>query len=120
MDNWEKVGEIRLEGKDVYLLKEQYIWNLTKKKDITGYIYVLFVRDWWINIYGFVLSRYLVKVSGKYTQGDAFFPQVILSQTFKVMSDLTEILYICFWFISTLLIYRGLQKELNLVLLSLS
>lgn len=45
MDNWEKVGEIRLEGKDVYILKEQYIWNLTKKKDITGYIYVLFVRD---------------------------------------------------------------------------
>ena len=25
MENWEKVGEIRLEGKDVYLLKEQYI-----------------------------------------------------------------------------------------------
>lgn len=57
----------------MYLVKEEHILK-PNKEDITGYIYVLFVRDGWMNLNDFVLSRYLVQVSEKYyTQGDAFF-----------------------------------------------
>ena len=68
MDNWEKVGEIRLEGKDVYLLKEQYILEPNKEERYYRLYFYIVCQELMD-----VLSRYLVKVSGKYTQGDAFF-----------------------------------------------
>lgn len=49
MYNWERIGEIRLEVRDVNLLKEKYILK-ANKEDITGYIYVLFVMDGWIQM----------------------------------------------------------------------
>lgn len=120
MDNWEKVGEIRLEGKDVYLLKEQYILEPNKEERYYRlYFYIvcqeLMDKSTWLCAITISCKSFWKVYSG----WCFFFPK---SSCLKLLKSclIWQRLYICFWFISTLYIYRGLQEELNLVLLYLS
>lgn len=46
MYNWEGVGEIRLEGKNVHLLKEKHILKANKEERYYRlYLCIFFVRD---------------------------------------------------------------------------
>lgn len=64
MYNWERTREIRLEMRDVHLLKEKSILKANKEERYyRRYLHTL--CHGWMNPNDFVVSRSLIQVSGK-------------------------------------------------------
>lgn len=76
--NWERNGEIRLKGRDVHLIKEKDILKANKKERYYR-LYLCTLCQGRMNLNDFVLSRYLVQVSGKYYAQDDVYCQSPLS-----------------------------------------